>query len=312
MRTLLVDIYPPNLEAFGTPRRPRGPRCQSGARDIDVLMDLDPAPSVISARCRRDCSTASPTSVCSTPSGTPAPATRTLTLRDDQDAAVLEISDDGIGFDPDAAMADPAHGHFGLRVLTDLARSRSRAVRRVCSGRRDQVAAPRLKGRHPRGRCARRVVPEDFPRCLRGSLWAWVGSGWCGVAGRLRRRPHRRARCAVAGRPGRVRRHGTAGEGQGAVTAAIQASPEIPGQVTASTRCRLAPAPHQGGSDAAPQRRPPAGCASAPRCSSCPCVRTHPSLRPRDASPAGPARPVLPDADVTSVYLVASCRPTAE
>ena len=45
----------------------------------------------------------------------------TLSLRDDQDAAVLEISDDGGWFDPAAAVADPAHGHFGLRVLTDLA-----------------------------------------------------------------------------------------------------------------------------------------------------------------------------------------------
>ena len=127
MRTLLVvDIYPPNLEASGLLAALEDRVASLGARDIDVLMDLDPAPSVISARCRRDCSRVAHECLLNTIRHARAGHV-TLTLRDDQDAAVLEISDDRVGFDPDAAMADPAHGHFGLRVLTDLARSRSRS-----------------------------------------------------------------------------------------------------------------------------------------------------------------------------------------
>ena len=36
-------------------------------------------------------------------------------------AVVLEIVDDGVGFDVADALAHPAEGHFGLRVLGDVA-----------------------------------------------------------------------------------------------------------------------------------------------------------------------------------------------
>ena len=36
-------------------------------------------------------------------------------------ATVLQISDDGTGFDPAPALGNPQDGHFGLRILTDLA-----------------------------------------------------------------------------------------------------------------------------------------------------------------------------------------------
>jgi signal transduction histidine kinase len=33
----------------------------------------------------------------------------------------LEVDDDGKGFDPAAVLGNPAEGHFGLRILTDIA-----------------------------------------------------------------------------------------------------------------------------------------------------------------------------------------------
>ena len=44
-----------------------------------------------------------------------------LMLEQAPGAAVLEIIDDGVGFDAAAALAHPAQGHFGLRVLGDVA-----------------------------------------------------------------------------------------------------------------------------------------------------------------------------------------------
>ena len=35
--------------------------------------------------------------------------------------ARLIVSDDGVGFDPQAVRAAPSQGHFGLRLLSDLA-----------------------------------------------------------------------------------------------------------------------------------------------------------------------------------------------
>jgi two-component system NarL family sensor kinase len=121
MRTLLVDISPPNLEASGLLAALEDRVASLGARDIDVLMDLDPrAVRHLSPLQERLFYRVAHECLLNTIRHARAGHV-TLTLRDDQDAAVLEISDDGVGFDPEAAMADPAHGHFGLRVLTDLA-----------------------------------------------------------------------------------------------------------------------------------------------------------------------------------------------
>ena len=39
----------------------------------------------------------------------------------DRDHVVLDVADDGRGFDPTVVLARPPHGHFGLRVLGDVA-----------------------------------------------------------------------------------------------------------------------------------------------------------------------------------------------
>ena len=43
-------------------------------------------------------------------------------------AVVLIVADDGRGFDPTALLADPEQGHFGLRILGDLAASSGAAL----------------------------------------------------------------------------------------------------------------------------------------------------------------------------------------
>jgi signal transduction histidine kinase len=44
----------------------------------------------------------------------------TLRITHDPSNVVMQVSDDGTGFDVAAAIAHPAEGHVGLRVLQDL------------------------------------------------------------------------------------------------------------------------------------------------------------------------------------------------
>jgi two-component system NarL family sensor kinase len=46
-----------------------------------------------------------------------------LTPARDGGPLVLEIEDDGTGFDPAAMLAEPPEGHFGVRVMADVAAS---------------------------------------------------------------------------------------------------------------------------------------------------------------------------------------------
>ncbi len=122
MRTLLVDIYPPNLETSGLLPALEDHVSSLGARDINVLMDLDPAAveqldpdqERLFYRVAHECLLnvvrhAQAHNV-------------TVSLHSDGRAPVLEVQDDGVGFDPVAASERPDEGHFGLRTLADLER----------------------------------------------------------------------------------------------------------------------------------------------------------------------------------------------
>jgi signal transduction histidine kinase len=55
-----------------------------------------------------------------------------LRLSREPEVVVLEVADDGVGFDVDSVLAHPPEGHFGLRLLADVA-SRSGADLAVSS-----------------------------------------------------------------------------------------------------------------------------------------------------------------------------------
>lgn len=122
LRTLLVDIYPETLETAGLLEVLRDLATTLRSRDIEVdlaLPDTDPllgkeADRLI-FRIVHECfqnirkhSSASHVWLSLTPSAK---------------GTVVEIADDGVGFDAAAALNRPAEGHFGLRVLADLANS---------------------------------------------------------------------------------------------------------------------------------------------------------------------------------------------
>ena len=120
LRTLLVDIYPPTLENAGLlaalrdlagPLRTRGIEVDLDLPDTDPGLGLEGDRLVfrIAHECLENVRRHS------------AAERVTLGFRRVGDAVVLDVADDGIGFDAPAVLADPPAGHLGLRVLTDLA-----------------------------------------------------------------------------------------------------------------------------------------------------------------------------------------------
>jgi signal transduction histidine kinase len=145
LRTLLVDIYPATLETAGLVDVLRDLAGTLRARDIEVdlaLPDADPGLGAdgdrLVYRIARECLENVRRH---------AAATRVrLGLEQTADRVVLEVADDGVGFDAAAVLASPPAGHFGLRVLADVA-SRAGAELAVSStpgaGCRWRLTVPR-------------------------------------------------------------------------------------------------------------------------------------------------------------------------
>jgi signal transduction histidine kinase len=120
LRTLLVDIYPESLETAGI-REVLGDLAGTlRARDIEVhltLPDTDPGLGPegdrlvfrIAHECLQNVRKHA------------AARHVWLTLESYADTVVLEVADDGAGFDAETALDQPVEGHFGLRVLADVA-----------------------------------------------------------------------------------------------------------------------------------------------------------------------------------------------
>jgi two-component system NarL family sensor kinase len=115
LRSMLIEVYPPNLAALGLPAALRDLVDQVVARGLDVDLEIDddlsasPGAEALLFRTvqegLRNVAThaaAENVSVC---------------VARDGNQAWAEVSDDGCGFDPDE---EAVEGHFGLRALSDL------------------------------------------------------------------------------------------------------------------------------------------------------------------------------------------------
>lgn len=121
LRTLLVDIYPPSLEHSGLEAALTD--LAQGVRGEGVTVQVHLDPGVEDRLGAKDARLVfRVTQECLRNAGQHAgPATVQVRLAAAGPQAILDIVDDGVGFDIAAALADPAPGHFGLRVLSDLA-----------------------------------------------------------------------------------------------------------------------------------------------------------------------------------------------
>jgi signal transduction histidine kinase len=121
LRSLLVDIYPPSLTSAGLVPALTDLTEVLAARNIathlelaeDAAARLPPAQQQLVFRIARECLR----------NAARHGGARNVEVRlfRHGHATVLEINDDGTGFDPAFVLGNPEDGHFGLRILTDVA-----------------------------------------------------------------------------------------------------------------------------------------------------------------------------------------------
>jgi signal transduction histidine kinase len=116
LRSLLIEIYPPHLAQAGLPAALRGLGDRLQPRDVRLRIDVPDVvdvPEETAALVFRVAQEA----LINVGRHARAHAVH-LSLTTAPDRVLLEITDDGVGFDPSESAGE---GHFGLRVLTDLA-----------------------------------------------------------------------------------------------------------------------------------------------------------------------------------------------
>jgi signal transduction histidine kinase len=121
LRSLLVDIYPPSLTNAGLVPALTDLTEVLAARRIATHLELSdeaaaqlpPDRQQLVFRIARECLRNAARHASASNVG--------VRLFRQGQATVLEINDDGTGFDPAPVLGNPEDGHFGLRILTDLA-----------------------------------------------------------------------------------------------------------------------------------------------------------------------------------------------
>ena len=121
LRTLLVDIYPPSLAQAGLPvaltdlaqtvRAPGLTVVVEPVQDAELGLRHDQERLVyrVAQETLRNAAKHA------------TPCTVRVSLHREGEDVLLDVVDDGRGFDPGATLADPEHGHFGLQLLAELA-----------------------------------------------------------------------------------------------------------------------------------------------------------------------------------------------
>ena len=120
LRTLLVDIYPPKLAEAGLPAALTDLVATASARGLRTAVDVDrlspSLPESVAALVYRAAQEALRNVVTHS-----AATSVALTAASEDGSVVLDVVDDGVGFDTETADQRAGEGHLGLRGLADLA-----------------------------------------------------------------------------------------------------------------------------------------------------------------------------------------------
>jgi signal transduction histidine kinase len=144
LRSLLIEIYPPHLAQAGLPAALGDLTARTQARGVHTQLELPEAlelPPGSEALLFRVAQEALLNVVKHSRAGN-----ARLSLSVDDAGATMVVSDDGVGFDAATTSATTSSGHFGLRVLRDLAEAAGATL--------DLATAP------GRGTTLRLVVPR--------------------------------------------------------------------------------------------------------------------------------------------------------
>jgi two-component system NarL family sensor kinase len=118
LRSLLVEIYPPNLDEEGLAVALTDLLARANGRDIMTTVDTaglqQPLSSDVSGLLYRVAQEALRNVLAHGRA-----SSVTMTVASNGESALLDVTDDGIGFDPELVTATVKTGHFGLRALTD-------------------------------------------------------------------------------------------------------------------------------------------------------------------------------------------------
>jgi two-component system, NarL family, sensor kinase len=120
LRSLLVDIFPANLRTGGLADALADLAAPLRSRGIEVTLDLeqgavdlDPDVERLVFRITQEC-------LHNVRRHSGASSVR-IAWRSEGLEMVLDVQDDGRGFDPAEVLTSPREGHFGVRVLADVA-----------------------------------------------------------------------------------------------------------------------------------------------------------------------------------------------
>jgi two-component system, NarL family, sensor kinase len=118
LRALLVDIYPPNLHrcglaaALGDLAKVSTSRGLPTSADVPATLVLDEATEHLLFRCAQEALRNIHKHARATSAA--------ITIRHDDDRVLMDVLDDGVGFDPAVIERRREEGHFGLNVVRDL------------------------------------------------------------------------------------------------------------------------------------------------------------------------------------------------
>jgi two-component system NarL family sensor kinase len=120
LRSLLVDIYPPNLQAEGLPAALSDLLEPLEAREIETTLDVGdgvrmaPGAEQLVFRCAQE-------ALRNVAAHSQARTVAVTLQRNGDDAVTLTVADDGKGFTPEDVAAKQAGGHLGMTLLADAA-----------------------------------------------------------------------------------------------------------------------------------------------------------------------------------------------
>ena len=147
LRSLLVDIYPPSLSRAGLVAALTDLAATLRSRSIEVRLDLPPAGQPTGLDVAGEQLVFRVAQECLRNAARHAAAHSVdLRLFADNGNVVLEIADDGVGFDLATAQHRMSEGHFGLRLLPDLATQAGATLRLATApgaGTRWRLEVPR-------------------------------------------------------------------------------------------------------------------------------------------------------------------------